>query len=100
MGCLFAFFAAGAPRLAFLFYWIARPGMVNAAFDGWFLPLLGFIFLPFTTLMYVLLYTPGIGLIGWDWVWLILAAALDIAGTASSAYQNRNYAGMGPTNPT
>jgi hypothetical protein len=101
MGCLFAIFAAGAPRLAFLFYWIARPLSVQAAFGGsWFWPLLGFLLVPFTTLMYVLLYTPGIGIVGWDWLWLILAFVLDIGATSSEAYRNRNYAGMGTSNPT
>ncbi len=101
MGCLFAIFCAGAPRLAFLFLWIARPLMVSAAFGGsWVWPLLGLLLLPFTTLMWVLLYTPGIGLVGWDWLWIALAVVLDIGGNASSAYQNRNYAGMGTSNPT
>jgi hypothetical protein len=24
------------------------------------------------------LYTPGVGLIGWEWFWVILAAVLDV----------------------
>ena len=28
--------------------------------------------------MYVLLYTPGRGLVGWDWFWIMIAALLDI----------------------
>ncbi len=48
-----------------LLIWLARPVLFGAAFGGFFLwPILGIIFLPFTTLMYVLLWTPGIGLIG------------------------------------
>ena len=66
MVCLFAAMAAFAPRLAFLFYWIARPQIVEAAFGNWIVPLLGFIFLPFATLFYVILYTPGVGLTGAD----------------------------------
>ena len=37
--------AAFAPRLGVLFIWLARPAMVNAAFDTWILPALGIIFL-------------------------------------------------------
>lgn len=90
MGCLFAIFAGGFPRLATLFLWLARPLRVNATFgDRWFLPLLGVVFLPFTTLMYVLLWQPG-GLFGWDWFWIVLAVILDIGHVGGTAYANRN----------
>ena len=58
MGCLFAMFAGLFPRLALFILWIARPARIDAAFDTFLWPLLGIIFLPFATLMYVLLYTP------------------------------------------
>ena len=66
------------PRLALFILWVARPTRIDAAFDTFLLPLLGIIFLPFATLMYVLLYTPGRGLSGWDWFWVVIAALLDI----------------------
>ena len=79
MPCLFALMAGFAPRLAALFLWLARPAMWSAAFNGsWFWPLLGVIFLPFTTIMYVILWSPGIGLTAWDWMWLILAVLCDL----------------------
>lgn len=91
MPCLFALMAGFFPRLATLLLWIARPNMVSAAFNGgWLLPILGIIFLPFTTLMYVILWTPGIGLTGGDWLWLILAVVLDLMHYSSTAYSNRN----------
>ena len=51
MGCLFALFAGVFPRFALFIVWVARPHMVDAAFDTWIWPLLGFLFLPFTTLI-------------------------------------------------
>ena len=78
MGCLLVLFGGLFPRLAVLILWIARPERVDAAFSTWLWPLLGIIFLPFATLIYLLLYTPGKGLSGWDWFWVILAALLDI----------------------
>lgn len=98
MGCLFAIFAGGFPRLATLFIWLARPAYFTAAVGGsWFWPLLGIIFLPFTTLMYILLWTPGVGLIGFDWFWIVLAVLLDLGHYGSVGYANRNrmpgYAG-------
>jgi hypothetical protein len=91
MPCLFALFAGMFPRLADIFIWIARPQMINAAFGGsWLWPILGIIFLPFTMLMYVILWSPGIGLYGWDWFWLILAVFLDLSHYAHTAYNNRS----------
>jgi hypothetical protein len=87
LGCLFAFLAAGAPRIALLLMWLARPVRVDAAFGGFILPCLGFIFLPFTTLMYVLMF-PING--AFDWIFLIIAVVLDIGGLAGSGYANKN----------
>ena len=55
MGCLFALLAGIFPRLALFILWVARPARVDAAFDTFLLPLLGIMFLPFATLIYVLL---------------------------------------------
>jgi hypothetical protein len=64
MGCLFALLGGLFPRLAVFILWIARPERVDAAFSTFLWPLLGIIFLPFATLIYLLLYTPGRGLSG------------------------------------
>ena len=89
MGCLLAIFAGLFPRLALFIVWVARPAFVGAAFDTFLIPLLGIIFLPFTTLIYVLLYSPGVGLTGVDWLWVILAALFDI-GHWGASYTQRN----------
>ena len=60
MGCLFVMFAGLFPRLGLFMLWLARPKMVDAAFDTFIWPLLGIIFLPFTTLMYVILHHGGL----------------------------------------
>ena len=78
------------PRLALLFVWLFTP-LVSRAFHFTFiLPLLGIIFLPFTTLMYVLAYNPLVGVTGWGWFWVILGFLLDLSSYSSSAYTNRN----------
>jgi hypothetical protein len=89
MGCLFALFAGIFPRVGLFIVWILRPNLVDAAFSTWIFPLLGIIFLPFTTLMYVLLWTSGVGLVGFDWFWLVLAVFLDISHWVSTGYANR-----------
>ena len=88
-GCLTAFVSSFS-RIMLLFAWIARPGLMNATFGTFILPCLGFIFLPFTTLMYVFL-KQGVGTIqGLDWLWLFLAVLLDVASIGAAGASNRN----------
>ena len=98
MPCLFALVAAAFPRIGTLLIWLARPTYFSNAFGGsWLWPILGIIFLPFTTLMYVLLWSPGIGLSTWDWFWLIMAVFIDVMHWSSTAYNNRKgIPGMTP----
>ena len=94
MGCLLAVFAGLFPRVALLVLWLARPVLFSAAFGGvWLWPLLGAIFLPFTTLLYVLLKASGPGLVGLEWLWLLLAVLLDLGGSGSTGYASRNRYG-------
>lgn len=96
MGCLLVIIGGLFPRLALFIVWVARPVMVDAAFGTWIWPLLGIIFLPLTTLIYVLLYTPGFGLSGWEWFWVVVAALLDLSHLAAGANQRRRVpAGRG-----
>jgi hypothetical protein len=78
VGCLVLLLAGAAPRLAMFLYWIARPGVVDAAFSTALLPVLGIVFLPLTTLVYALAYTPGVGVTGAEWVWVVLAGMFDV----------------------
>jgi hypothetical protein len=94
MGCLFALLGGLFPRLALLILWIARPALVAAAFNTFLLPLLGIIFLPFTTLIYVIVYTPTVGLVGFDWFWIILAVLLDISHWSASYTQRDQVPGL------
>lgn len=90
MGCLFGIFAGLFPRLGVLLIWLARPALFTAAFGGSaILPALGLVFLPFTTLLYVLLWTPA-GLPALSWLWLILAVLIDVGGWGSTGYANRD----------
>ena len=94
-GCLTCI-TAGFSRIFLIMFWIARPGMMNLAFNTFILPCLGFLFLPFTTLMYVLL-VQGVGrLQGLDYLWLLLAVLIDVAsiGAAGAANRNRIPAGV------
>ena len=103
-GCLTAFVSSFS-RIMLLMVWIARPAMMNATFSTFILPCLGFMFLPFTTLMYVFLMQ-GVGstIQGLDWLWLFLAVLLDVASIGAAGAANRNripagYPGSYPPEP-
>ena len=92
MGCLFVMMGAFFPRLAVFIIWLARPAVFEAAIPSALVALLGIFFLPFTTLVFVLLWTPS-GLSGLDWLWLLIAFLIDLGGLAGSGYANRDRAG-------
>jgi hypothetical protein len=87
MCCFFSTLLFFGPRLAFLVYWLLPFGRLNIreAFNGWLFPLLGLIFLPWTTLTYVIVF-PAFGL---DWIFLALALLADLAGY-SGGYRHRD----------
>jgi len=98
MGCLIVLLAAFAPRLVVIFAWIARPTYFDSVFDTWIFPLLGLIFLPFTTLMWLFLGAPPSEVQGLDWLWIGLAVVLDL-GHYASTYAQREDLTM-PSGPS
>jgi hypothetical protein len=89
MPCLFALIAVTFPRIGVALIWLARPTFFSNAFNGsWLWPILGIIFLPFTTLMYVIMWDSA-GLAGWEWFWLFMAVLVDVMHWTSSTYYNR-----------
>ena len=88
-GCITAFISSFS-RIMLLMFWLSRPVMWNAAFSSFILPCLGFLVLPFTTLMYVWLLQGVGGIQGLDWLWLILAVILDLSSLGGAGYSNRN----------
>jgi len=78
--CLFVVLAAFFPRLVLFLLWLFSPGFFSPEFDGQFLwPALGFLFLPFTTLMYAAFYDPAMGgLAGPGVIAVVVAVLLDL----------------------
>jgi hypothetical protein len=74
------------PRVAFLVYWLVPVGRVRveAAFNTWIWPLLGLIFLPWTVLLYMLLYP----VVGWEWVAVGFGLVADL-GAYTGGFRNR-----------
>ena len=88
MCCLFTALVFLGPRVAGILWWLIQPIRWNVAFNSIIWPILGLIFLPWTTLMYVIV-SPG-GIIGLDWLWLVLAVLADISIYAGGGYGNRD----------
>jgi len=88
MCCILSALALLGPRFAIIVWWIADPARWDKSFDTWIWPVLGFVFLPFTTLMYVVV-RPG-GVSGFDLVWIGLAVVADVAMYSGSGYGNRD----------
>ena len=91
MCCLLSTIWLLGPRFGFLIYWFTAYGRLHilAAFNTWIWPLLGLIFLPWTTLMYTLVAGPG-GIFGFDWLWLGLAFLADISAYGAGAARRRD----------
>lgn len=84
MGCFAALLALISPRLALFFVWIFSD-LLGDAFDSWFVPLLGFFLLPWTTLAYALMWgAGGNDVSGFEWFIVILAFFADLASYAAS----------------
>ena len=85
---VFAILVLFGPRLGVLVWWLLRPTYFQTVFSTWIWPLLGLVFLPWTTLMY-LIVAPG-GLNGFKWFLIVLGIIADIASYGGSAYGNRD----------
>ncbi|MCX6461318.1 MAG: hypothetical protein NTZ03_13560 [Actinobacteria bacterium] len=78
------------PRLAFLWIWIFNLKPVEAAMGGSFwVALLGLIFLPWTSLMYVICWAQPGGVSGIGWLFVALGFFFDIATWSGRLAQNR-----------
>jgi hypothetical protein len=79
------------PRVALFLWWIFGD-RVDAAFDSWIWPLLGLIFLPWTTLAYLLVWSSVGGVSGGEWIVVALGFLVDVLTYSSRAAGNRYQA--------
>lgn len=87
--CCFLILLSGlGPRIALAAWWIFG-NKVDVAFGSWIWPLLGLVFLPWTTIMYVLAWSAIGGVSGAGWLLVALGIAFDIASYSARAGQSR-----------
>lgn len=82
MPCVAAAFAFISPRLAIIVVALFSD-ILSRAFDSWFLPLLGFFLLPWTTLAYAVMWDVGTHRVsGFEWFVVGLAFLADLGSYA------------------
>ena len=83
-GCFVLLLGAFAPRLA-LFLLALFNNEISKAFDGaWFVAFLGWLLLPYSTLVFVLISWWQGGVTGFNWFFVALAFTIDLASYAGS----------------
>jgi hypothetical protein len=89
MGCLLVILVVAFPRivLAIIFF---TSNYLERAYQGLLLPLLGFIFLPLTTLTYAWMVNSHLPIAGVNLVILIVAVIADMGGLGGGEYHRRS----------
>lgn len=76
------------PRVAVVVWWIVQPARWSATFGSFMWPLIGLLFLPWTTLAYVFVAPSGLN--WFDWI-ILVAALLGDLGAYGGAASKRDY---------
>jgi hypothetical protein len=102
MCCLVTVLLLLGPRIALVAWWFMDSARFNLAFNTkawahpiflpfpwpfWAWPLIGAIFVPWTTLAYLVVF-PG-GVVGSDWLWLGIGLLIDL-GSHFGGYRHRD----------
>lgn len=88
MPCLLVIIGLFFPRIVLAILWII--GFMSQGFQGWGWPLLGFIFMPITTLVYGLSHIYGEGADGGWLLLLILAILFDLGSNGTGTAQRKS----------
>lgn len=88
MCCVFTFLILLGPRAALIVWWLIQPFRFGATFPNIFLPIVGIVFLPWTTIAYLIVFPFGLEDI--NWIWVGLGLIIDIASYAGGGYGNRS----------
>ena len=87
------------PRIAIVIWWLINSPRFREAFTTavwplyrtspfWIWPVLGTLFVPYTTLAYLLVF-PG-GIAGLDWLWLAIGLFIDLSSHLGGGYRHRD----------
>lgn len=88
MGCLLLIIFLIFPRVALVLLFLFTH-YLERAYHGLLLPLLGFIFLPLTTLVYAWMVNTSQPVAGLNLIILIIAVVVDLGGLGGGEYHRR-----------
>jgi uncharacterized oligopeptide transporter (OPT) family protein len=88
MPCLLLVLVLAFPRivLALLFF---LTNYLERAYHNFLIVLLGFLFLPLTTIVYAWIVNSGLPVAGINLIWLILAVVIDLGGFGGGYHRSR-----------
>ncbi len=89
MGCIIAILVLAFPRVTLVLMWLFT-NYLNRAYHGIILPVLGFIFLPLTTIVYAWLVNSHLPIDGIYLVFLILAVIFDVGSWGGGHYSRKH----------
>lgn len=88
MGCLLFVFILAFPRVVLILMFLSS-NYLQRAYHGAILPIVGFIFLPLTTIVYAWLINSGQSLEGLSVLILLVAVIIDIGGVGGGEVHRR-----------
>ena len=88
MGCFVALLALALPRFTLFLLWLFTERL-DRAFDSFIVGFLGFLLLPYTTVMYALAYAPVAGVTGFGWFLVITGFLIDVGAFTSGRRESR-----------
>jgi hypothetical protein len=77
----------GFPRVALVLLWLFTTYLQRAFHGGLLIPILGFFFLPLTTIVYAWEINSGMPTAGINLVWLLIAVIIDLGGLGGGAHR-------------
>ena len=87
MPCFLLFIVLLFPRVTLLLLWLFSTYLQRAFHGGLLLPVLGFFFLPLTTLVYAWEYNNAMPTTGINLIWLLIAVIIDLGGLGGGAHR-------------
>jgi len=87
MPCFLLFIVLLFPRVTLLLLWLFSTYLQRAFHGGLLLPVLGFFFLPLTTLVYAWEYNNSMPTTGINLIWLLIAVIIDLGGLGGGAHR-------------
>lgn len=87
MCCIFSILLLLGPRAAIIVWWLLDTLYFRTTFDAIVWPILGTVFVPWTTLAYLLINPYGFE--GWNWLWLAGGLILDLSSYGGSGWSGK-----------